>query len=57
MYGEQLKKLKPTHHYNLKTNPNEDVEKDYLDKPEHQERVQRIMDLFKQYLKNPTACA
>lgn len=55
VYGEKLKNLKPTHLFNLKTNPGEDVEKDYLNDPAHQERVQRMLDTFKNSLKNPTA--
>ena len=55
VYGKNLKNMKPKHLFNLKTNPTECVDKDYLNKPEHQERVQRMLETFRQCLKNPTA--
>jgi arylsulfatase A-like enzyme len=55
VHGKNLKNLKPKHLFNLKTNPSEDVAKDYLADPAHQERAQRMLDTFKHCLKNPTA--
>ena len=56
IYGKNLKDLEPTHLFNLKTNPKEREDKDYLNNPEYQERVKRMMDMFKHCLKNPTTC-
>jgi arylsulfatase A-like enzyme len=55
VYGKKLKNLNPKHLFNLRTNPGEDMEKDFLDDPAHQERAQRMLDTFKHCLKNPTA--
>jgi len=54
LFGKNLKNLKPTHLFNLKTNPTEDKKKDYLTDPAQQEKVQQMLDMFKHSLKNPT---
>jgi arylsulfatase A-like enzyme len=54
IYGENLKNLEARHLFNLKTNPTESEDKDYLNKPEHQKRAQQMLETFKHNLKNPT---
>jgi len=54
VYGKNLKNIKPKHLFNLKTNPTESADKDYLNNPEHQQRVQRMLETFRQCLKKPT---
>ena len=53
--GQKLKNLKATHLFNLNTNPGEDPAKDFLNHPEQQERVRRMLETFQKGLKNPTA--
>jgi arylsulfatase A-like enzyme len=51
---KKLKNPRPTHLFNLKTNPSEDPVQDYVNDPEHEERVHQMLDTLKHCLQNPT---
>jgi len=55
IFGKNLKNLRPTHLYNLETNPSEDENKDLLNHPEQSERVDQMLKIFMQCLIKPTA--
>lgn len=56
VYGKNLKNLKSKRLYNLNTNPEEDESKNLLGNPEYTERADRMLNLLKQCLQEPTAC-
>lgn len=54
MWGKNMRSQKPVKLFNLKNNPIEDPEKDYLNNPEQKERAERMLETYERLLREPS---